>query len=175
MGPEPLSYSSDSLLSRQILKWDISNVLWKDGKGSREEYAEKVKAWSAFHDLLSDTSSNKLDKELQGTNLKSQRNCRAKDLVKFFRKMLLARILDFCISSTRYVKSTRYNSCRTFMLTLILFTKPVSDTSKTCLILKPIFEAQIPRFTSHKAGKISDALFAVKLLSNFNIDYNHRV
>ena len=72
MGPGPSPSSSGNLPSRPKFKWDIKNVPWTDGKGPQEEYAEEVKAWFAFHDLLPDTNSNKLDKKLRGTILKSQ-------------------------------------------------------------------------------------------------------
>lgn len=41
-----------------------------DGKGPQEEYAEEVKPWSAFNDLLPDSNAKKLDKKLRSTILK---------------------------------------------------------------------------------------------------------
>lgn len=50
--------------------------------GPQAVYVEKVKAWYAFHDLLSNSNSKKLWKKLRGTILKSQFYGLAKDIIK---------------------------------------------------------------------------------------------
>ena len=78
MGPNAQSTSPQ----RPKFSWDISNVPWTDGRGNQEEYANAVKLWSNFHDLLPATNSDKIPSALQGIMLQSQLYGRTRDVVK---------------------------------------------------------------------------------------------
>ena len=82
MGPTPSAKESGTTPSRPQFSWDLKKVPWIDGIGPQDEYTDAVSEWSNFHDLLSNGNSNKLEKNLRGSILKSQCIGRAKDLVK---------------------------------------------------------------------------------------------
>lgn len=146
-----------------------------DGKGQQDEYAEEVKAWSAFHDLLPDNNSNKREKILRGTILKSQCYGRAKDLVKS--------VSQEDLSSDEGCKKVinaihKYDPLQFVSEVHLDFNMSPSTRrhqKENMRNFERRFEAQLSRFNSHNAGKIPDAVVALMLLGNSNIDDNQRV
>lgn len=55
---------------------------WTDEIGPQDRYAEEVAEWLSYHDLLSDSNSNKLPKNVRGITLNSQLYGRVRDLVR---------------------------------------------------------------------------------------------
>lgn len=180
MGPEPSSSPSGNLPSRPKFKLDLKNVPWTDGKGPQEEYAEEVKAWSAFHDLLPDTISNKLDKKLRGTipnieSLNSQCYGRAKELVKSVPQDLLSQDDGWksVVNAIHKIDPLQFVS-DVYLDFNTLLAKRHGQNENMCNF-ETRFEAQVSRFNAHNACSIPDALLALMLLGNSNIDDNQRV
>lgn len=82
LGPAPLSTSSGNILSRPHFPLDLKTVSGTDSKGPQDEYDNAVEESSSFHRLLDDSNSNKLEKKLCCSILKSQCYGRGKDLLK---------------------------------------------------------------------------------------------
>lgn len=176
MGPEPSAKSSGmSLPSRPRFSWDMKSVPWTDGKGPQDEYAEAVLEWCNFHDLLPATNSNKLDKILRGSILKSQCYGRAKDLVKSVK----TQDLNSENGADHVVSAIHKRDPLSFVTELYTDFNSLLSTrrnqNESVKNFETRFEAQLSRFKSHGAGSIPDSLIALMLLSNAEIEDNQRV
>ena len=80
MGPH--DGGSNFLPNRPKFSWDIRSVPWTDGKGNQEDYKTSVDLWSAFHDALPNTNSNKIPAALRGIMLQSNLFGRAKEICR---------------------------------------------------------------------------------------------
>ena len=171
----PLNASA-VLPSRPRFSWDLKNVPWTDGKGSQEEYAEAVRLWSALHDKLPDSSSNKIGSDIRGIMLKSQFYGRAKEIVK--------KVPDDVIESNegaqaivnavykRDALSTVSDVYQDFMRLMNLKRGP----TETFLNFESRFEAQISKFNAHsETSKIPASLTALMLLANSKVDSGQRI
>ena len=81
MGPAHRSHTEE-LPSRPRFSLDAKSIPWTDGVGSQEQYAERVREWCRYHDLLANNCANKIPHNVRGTLLKTQLFGRARDLVR---------------------------------------------------------------------------------------------
>lgn len=134
-----------------------------------------MKAWSAFHDLLCDSNSNKLDKKLRCTILKSQSYDRAKHLVKSVSQADLTKDEGWksAINTIYKIEPLHFVSDVNLDYNSLLSTRRRQNGNVRNL--KTRFWAQVSRFNSHNAGSIPDSFVAFMLLSNSNIDGNQTV
>lgn len=79
MGPGNESRSDSP--SRPRFKWDLRTCPWTAGKRSRDGYAAAVLDCSEYHDLLSNSNSNKIPSNIRGLQFKSQLFDCAADLI----------------------------------------------------------------------------------------------
>ena len=170
------SNASSSLPSRPRFSWDLKSVPWTDGKGSQEEYASAVMLWSALHDKLPDSNSNKIPLELRGIMLQSQLYGRAKEICK--------KVSDSEIQSAggarailnavykRDALSTVSDVYQDFMNLLNL----KRGTTESFRNFESRFEAQISKFNAHSdSSKLPASLTAFMLLANSNVDSSQRI
>lgn len=171
MGPD-----SSNLPSRPRFSWDLKTVPWTDGKGNQEDYASSVSLWTAFHNKLPDTNSNKIPDELRGIMLQSQLFGRARDLCK--------KIPDDTIQSSSgaeaIVKAVHKRDPLSAVsdvfqdfITLLSTKRGQNESFKN---FESRFEAQVSKFNSHShASKLPEALTAFMLLGNSAVDSSQRV
>lgn len=77
----PANVNNNGTQNRPRFTWDIKSVPWTDGKGGQLQYAKYVRRWSAFHDNLDETNSNKIKKKNRGIVLLSNLYLHALDLI----------------------------------------------------------------------------------------------
>ena len=168
--------NNSALPSRPKFSWDVKNVPWTDGKGNQEDYKDSVKLWSAFHDKLPVANANKIPDELRGIMLQSQLYGRAKDLCK--------KLSDVTIQSKGGSDAIVNAVCKRDALSA------VSDVYRDYMALLNLkrgsnemfknfesrFEAQVSKFNAHSTvTKIPEALTALLLLANSNVDDSQRI
>jgi len=171
MGPQ-----GNDLPSRPRFSWDSRNVPWTDGKGNQEEYANAVKLWKSFHDLLPATNPNKITPALQGIMLQSQLFGRARDLVK----KIDPETIQSDTGAAEIVKVVHKRDPLAVVsevyqdFTTVLGTK--RGNSESFKNFESRFDSQVSKFNAHATTtKLPDSLVAFMLLANANVENNQRI
>ena len=170
-----MSANTNDLPKRHRFSWDTRLVPWTDGKCNQEDYVNAVRSWSAFHDMLPDTNTNKIPKKLRGIMLHSHLYGLAKD---FCQEIPFDQIAteDGCDKICKAlhkrdalsVFSTVYGD----FLNLLSMKRGPNEAFRS---FESRFAAAISKFKSHSASTMPESLTAFMLLANSAIESNQRI
>lgn len=173
MGP---AMQHSNLPSGPRFSWHIKAVPWTYRKGDQLEYAKAVKKWSAFHDNLQDSNSNKIPKIIRGIVLQSHLYGRAKDLCDSLDDDVIASEDGVqLIVNTVYKKDPlSIVSCvYTELQKLLSIQRGDTESFKT---FETRFEAQLSKFNALGSSvSLPESMSALVLLANSKVDSSQRI
>lgn len=140
------------------------------GKAAQDEYTEAVCGWCAFHDLLPDSNSNKLEKILWGPIFKSKCYKRGDDLANCylegkptFKTSVQCIVIAIHKRDPFYFISDVFADFNGLFSTTFHQNENVNSSESQ-------FEAGPARFNAHVSGTILRSPIALMGLVNSNVD-----
>ena len=162
--------------SRPRCTWDMKTPPWTDGKGSADQYIKAVKLWKEFHDALPANNANKIAPTLQGIILKSQLFGRAQDIGEKVKDEDLKGddgAIKLASAVFKIDALSQVSRMSEEFANLLSTTRSENEKLKA---FESRFEAQVCRFNESSGCSIlPEALLALLLLNNSNMDNNQRV
>lgn len=154
----------------------MKTVPWTVGKGSQEEYAASVTLWSAFHDKLTDSNSNKIPPDLSGIMLLSQLYGRAKDLCKKLPESEIQSASRVLAVVDAVYKRDTFSAVSDVYHDFIAVIDLKPEQNEAFPNFESRFEAQVDKFNLHCfSSQIPEALTALILLANANVDSSQHI
>ena len=173
MGPHD---NFNSVPARPRCSWDIKTAPWTDGKGNADQYIKAVKLWKEFHDTLPANYSSKIPANLQGIFLKSQLFGRAADIGEKVTEEELKSANGAIKLAKAVFKIDALSQVNTMSEEFSKLLSTSRGEREKMKSFESRFEAQVCRFNESSGSSIlPDALLALLLLNNANVENNQRV